>query len=40
MMKLSFGMKAKRQKLATQLADYEEDEEEKELKWLESERKT
>ena len=32
MMKLSFGMKTKRQKFATQLADDEEDEEEKELK--------
>ena len=38
MMKLSFGMKAKRQKFATQLADDEEDEEEKELKRLKSER--
>ena len=40
MMKLSFGMKAKRQKFATQLADDEEDEEEKELKRLKSERMT
>ncbi len=38
MMKLSFGMKTKRQKFATQLADDEEDEEEKELKRLKSER--
>ena len=38
MMKLSFGMKAKRPKFATQLADDEEDEEEKELKRLKSER--